>query len=75
MLVEVALCEDCYGWSHWTIPGSHPWQQESAEGTSKRKCTFCGSSRVSRCETEDDRQKNAADKILARQEIATGRKA
>ena len=43
--IEVALCEDCGGWSRWFIPGAHPWHV--------RRCTFCGSQKISRCETEE----------------------
>ena len=43
--IEVALCEDCGGWSRWFIPGAHPWHV--------RRCTCCGSQKISRCETEE----------------------
>lgn len=40
---EVALCEDCGGFSDWFKPRMHSWHVP--------RCIWCQSLRVSRCET------------------------
>ena len=52
-LIEVALCEDCGGCSEWHQVDAHPWH--------RRLCSFCGSERISRVETD---QRNLRDVAL-----------
>lgn len=48
-MIEVALCERCGRYTEWNRRGSHPWHH--------RRCIWCGSERVSRCETERETKK------------------